>query len=153
MSRRYVAIAVALSTCTMLGAATAASSRRSPQGEGGQPRIVNGRVNAQAAGSLAQTFKSLVAAQPEIAWIGYAVPVDDRDRTMCCFSSADGTTWVSGTSSSSMQCCGACRIEPAADVAAAVETGAAEADDTSRVGETRRLGTSGDPVPDRRSES
>ena len=123
MSRRYVAIAVALSTCSILGAATAASSRQSPSGGGGQPRIVNGRVNAQAAGSLAQTFKSLVAAQPEIAWIGYAVPVDDRDRTMCCFSSADGTTWVSGTSSSSMQCCGACRIEPAADVAAAAKQG------------------------------
>ena len=80
-------------------------------------------VVAQAAGSLAQTFQSLVAAQTDIAWIGYAVPVDDRDRTMCCFSSADGTTWVSGTSSSSMQCCGACRIEPAADVGGRRETG------------------------------
>ena len=140
MSRRYVAIAVALSTCTMLGAATAASSRQSPSGrKRGQPRIVNGRVNAQAAGSLAQTFKSLVAAQPEVAWIGYAVPVDDRDRTMCCFSSADGTTWVSGTSSSSMQCCGACRIEPAADVAAAVETGGRRSRRHLPVGETRRL--------------
>ena len=119
MTRRYVAIAAALSTCTMVGAAAAASSRRSPQGEGGQPRIVNGRVAPQAAANLAQTFKSLVAAQAEIAWVGYAVPVDDRDRTMCCFSSADGTTWISGTSSSSLQCCGACRIEPAADPAAA----------------------------------
>ena len=131
MSRRYIAIAVALSTCTMVSAVAASGSasahsatagpRRSPSGEGGQqPRIINGRVAAQGAGSLAQTFKSLVAAQPEIAWIGYSVPVDDRDRTMCCFSSVDGTTWVSGTVSSSMQCCGACRIEPASDAAAAV---------------------------------
>ena len=54
------------------------------------------------------------------------MPVDDRDRTMCCFSSADGTTWISGTSSSNVQCCGACRIEPAANAAPAVREPAAK---------------------------
>jgi hypothetical protein len=86
-----------------------------------QPRITNGRVAPQAAGNLAQTFRALTASQPDIAWIGYSVPVDDRDRTMCCFTSSDGTTYISGTfSSSNVQCCGGCRIEPAAGAATAV---------------------------------
>src|SRR5687768_4277278 len=80
-----------------------------------QPRIVNGRLAPQPAGTLAQTFRSLVAAQTEAAWIGYSVPVDNREGTMCCFSSADGTTWISGNFSGGMTCCGACRIEPATD--------------------------------------
>lgn len=112
MSKRYVAIAAALSTCVLLGAAAAAQ----------QPRITNGRVSPQAGGSgLAQAFRSLIAAQTDVAWIGYGVPVADRDRTMCCFSSANGTTWISGTfSSSDVPCCGSCRIEPAADTATAI---------------------------------
>ena len=80
-----------------------------------QPRIVNGRLSPQPAGSLAQTFRALVAAQNEAGWIGYSIPVENRQGTMCCFSSGDGTTWVSGSFSSGMTCCGACRIEPAAD--------------------------------------
>ena len=50
--------------------------------------------------------------QVEIAWIGYAVPVAIA-IVRCCFSSADGTTWVSRHGQLDMQCCGACRIEPA----------------------------------------
>lgn len=81
------------------------------------PRITNGRVAAQAAGgNLAQTFKTIVASQAEVAWIGYAVPVNDRDRSMCCWSSADGTTYFSGTvTSGNAPCCGACRIEPSGE--------------------------------------
>jgi hypothetical protein len=131
MSKRYLAIAAALSITVVLGAAAAGSAsarsatagpRRSPSSEGGQqPRIINGHVSPQAGAGLPQAFRSLVASQSDIAWIGYSVPIEDRDRTMCCFSSADGTTWISGTfSNSSVQCCGACRIEPAADAATAV---------------------------------
>ena len=114
MSKGFIAIGTALFTCIMLGAAAA------------QPRILNGRLAPPAAGNLPQTFKALVAAQTDIAWIGYTVPVDDRDRTMCCFSSAEGTTWISGSSSSNIQCCGACRIEPIPDVATAVRQGEAK---------------------------
>lgn len=105
MSKRFVAVAAALSTCVLLGATAAAQ------------RITNGRVSPQPGGSgLPQTFRSLVAAQADVAWIGYTVPAADRDGTMCCFSSADETTWMSGTfSRSDVRCCGACRIEPAAD--------------------------------------
>jgi len=103
MSRRFLAIAVGLCAFTTLGAALAAQ----------QPRIVNGQVVSQPAGSaLAQTFRSLVAQEADVAWIGYAVPVRDRNQTMCCWSNGD--SYVSGSiSSSDAPCCGSCRIEPA----------------------------------------
>ncbi len=75
-----------------------------------QPRIENGIVTVQPAGSpLAQSFRSLVASQPDVAWVGYSVPASDRERVMCCFNS--GTTFVNGTVSSASGCCGACRLE------------------------------------------
>jgi HEAT repeat protein len=126
MSRRYAAIASALVAATLLGTAVAAAvspsarsatagPRQSPSGEGGQPRILNGRVSTQAAGSLQQTFRAAVTAQTDAAWIGYSVPVADRERTMCCWSSGDGTTYISGSvSRGSVPCCGNCRIEPSA---------------------------------------
>ena len=87
MSKRYLAIASALGLVTVLGAVVAAQ----------QPRILNGRVASQPAGSLQQTFRAAVNAQTDIAWIGYSVPVANRERTMCCWSSGDGTTYISGS--------------------------------------------------------
>ena len=76
-----------------------------------QPRIENGTVTPQPAGSpFAQSFRSLVSSQPDVAWIGYSIPVADRERVMCCFDS--GTTFVNGTVSTGSGCCGACRLEP-----------------------------------------
>ena len=70
--------------------------------------IENGTVTAQPAGSpFAQSFRSLVSSQPDVAWIGYSVPVSDSERVMCCFDS--GTT--NGMVSSASGCCGACRLE------------------------------------------
>src|SRR5450759_2295872 len=59
-----------------------------------QPRITNGRLVPQAAGSnLDGTFHRLVAAQAEPGWIGYSVPaVQNRERGLCC----NGDTWISG---------------------------------------------------------
>ena len=48
------------------------------------PRIVNGRVTTQPAGTLQTTFRGLVAAQAEVGWIGYAVPAVAGNRVMCC---------------------------------------------------------------------
>ncbi len=76
-----------------------------------QPRIANGRVTAQPAASpLAASFRSLVAAQPDVAWIGYFVPAADRERVMCC---SGGNNWSSGSvmMSDGSACCGACRLE------------------------------------------
>src|SRR3954452_13566106 len=76
-------------TAAALASALAAAAPVAAQ----QPRISNGRVSPQAAGaSLEQTFRALVAAQGEPAWIGYAVPVVSGERMMCC--SGDGS-WIS----------------------------------------------------------
>ncbi|HEX6465125.1 MAG TPA: HEAT repeat domain-containing protein [Vicinamibacterales bacterium] len=58
-----------------------------------QPRVINGRLDQQAAGSsLDAAFKRLVAAQSDPAWIGYSVPIaQGRDRRLCC----NGDTWIS----------------------------------------------------------
>ncbi len=102
--RRYHIVCSALTICTLLGVTLAAQ----------QARIINGTVAAQAAGAgLQATIRSLVTAQTEPAWIGYAVPVADRSRVQCCWSNANGTTYISGSMSwSDAPCCGSCRIEP-----------------------------------------
>jgi len=97
--RRRVTIASLLVT---IGAAAAVAAQ--------QPRIANGRVATQAAASpLAASFRTLVAAQPDVAWIGYFVPVADRERVMCC--SGNGSNDGNWSSGSTMSCCGACRLE------------------------------------------
>jgi hypothetical protein len=79
----------------------------------GQPRIANGPMTTQAAGSpFAQSFRATVSSEPDVAWIGYSVPVADRERVMCCSSS--GSNWVSNgvVFSDGPGCCGGCRLEP-----------------------------------------
>ena len=109
MSKRYLALAGVLTIATLVGTVVA----------GQQPRLLNGRVTTQPAGSLAQTFRAAVNAQTDVAWIGYSVPVQDGERTMCCWSSGNGTTFISGSfSRGSQPCCGNCRIEPVPDAGA-----------------------------------
>ena len=75
-----------------------------------QPRIQNGAVTTQPAGSpFAQSFRSRVSSTTDAAWIGYAVPVADGERVMCCFNG--GTSFVNGTVSDASGCCGLCRLE------------------------------------------
>ena len=58
-----------------------------------QPRVTNGRLNAQPAGAnLDATFRRLVAAQSEAAWIGYAVAAVNRNEGRACCT---GDTWIS----------------------------------------------------------
>jgi len=80
-----------------------------------QPRIANGKIAVQPAGAVAQTFRSLVAAESDVVWIGYTVPVVDGERMMCCFGG--DTTWSNGgvVISQGGTCCRACRLEPPAD--------------------------------------
>jgi hypothetical protein len=99
MSKAFTAIVSALVAAAGFGAAAAAQ----------QPRIENGAVAVQTAASpLAQSFRALVAAQVQPAWMGYAVPVVDRDRVMCCFGSGDN--YINGTVSGAT-CCAACALE------------------------------------------
>ena len=65
MSTRFCAVGAVLIVCVLLAASAAAQ----------QPRITNGQVVPQPAGALAQTFGSVVAAQADVAWVGYSVPV------------------------------------------------------------------------------
>jgi HEAT repeat protein len=77
-----------------------------------QARITNGRVIPQAAGSpFAQSFRSLVASQADVTWIGYFVPVVDADRTMCCFSSGSGSVSGDLVAGDRSSCCSGCRLE------------------------------------------
>ncbi len=79
----------------------------------GQPRIANGPVTTQAVGSpFAQSFRATVSSQPDVAWIGYSVPVADRERVMCCFSSGSNRISNGVVFSDGSGCCGACRLEP-----------------------------------------
>jgi HEAT repeat protein len=103
MSRRYIAMTVSVAACVALATLVAAQ----------QPRIANGQVSNRAAGTLAQTFRSIVAAQTDVAWIGYSVPVKDRDQVMCCWSTGDSS--ISGSMrAGDAPCCGSCRMEPGA---------------------------------------
>jgi HEAT repeats len=102
MSRTFATIAATLAAASGLAAVVAAQ----------QPRITNGRIATQPAASLQQTFNAASSAQADVAWIGYAVPVVDGERNMCCFNS--GTTWINGhpVNSDGSACCGMCGLEP-----------------------------------------
>jgi HEAT repeat protein len=124
---RIVAVALAIATSASVAAILAAppppAGRPGVPGEAGaviegeqQPRIANGKIAPQAAGTpFVQSFRALVAAQSDVAWIGYTMPIVDGERVMCCFGG--DTTFVNGTvvSSDARSCCRACRLEPAAD--------------------------------------
>jgi HEAT repeat protein len=110
MLNKFRAIALCLLTVTSVAVGLAAQ----------QPRIANGQVTPRSAGSpLAQSFQALVAAQgagaDNVTWIGYAVPIVDNERIMCCFDG--GTTWINGNvvNSNGQTCCRTCRLEPSAD--------------------------------------
>jgi HEAT repeat protein len=103
---RLVAGALLVTTSAAVGVVIAAQ----------QPRIGNATVTARPAGSpFIDAFRSIVKAQADAAWIGYAVPVVDGERVMCCFNS--DTVFVNGNvvTSDGRGCCRACRLEPAAD--------------------------------------
>ncbi len=97
MSIRFKLIASGLITAVLFAVGVAAQ----------QPRVENGTVTAQPAGTpFAASFRALVSAQAGVVWVGYAVPVLDSERTMCCFDS--GVTSARGAAAG---CCGACRLE------------------------------------------
>jgi hypothetical protein len=105
MVSRFRVIAAALTIATSVAVGLAQ-----------QPRIANTTISSRPAGSpFVPSFRSLVAAQADVAWIAYAAPVVDGERIMCCFN--NDTVWVNGSvvMSDGRGCCGVCRIEPAAD--------------------------------------
>ena len=138
MLRRSFAMTAVLSACALLGSLAATGSGQAHSTGSGQARISNGQVTARAAGALAQTFRSIVAAEADVAWIGYAVPVKDRGRTMCCWS--NGSSSFSGSmSSTDAPCCGSCRIEPAATASPGAATAATPSGPVRLEGSERML--------------
>ena len=108
MPKPYAFIAGSLLAAASLGVGAVIAAQ--------QPRIANGRVTSQpAASAFAQSFRALVSSEADVAWIGYAAPVVDSERIMCCFGS--DTSWVNGNvvMSDGNSCCRACRLEPSAD--------------------------------------
>jgi hypothetical protein len=80
-------------TTTMLSAATAAAQ---------QPLLTNARVETHAVtGGLDKEMRTLMARATEPAWIGYAVPALEGDRSMCCWSGDAAGAGRTG-----------CRLEP-----------------------------------------
>src|ERR1043166_5470991 len=55
-----------------------------------EPRLFNANLHTQAAeGQLDKTFRMLLKAQEEPAWIGYATPIVEGNYHVCCWSSED----------------------------------------------------------------
>jgi HEAT repeats len=106
MRRPVIVLFVALIAAVTLAVSLAAQ----------QPRITNARLTAQAAGSpFPQSFRAIVSAQTEVAWIGYTVPVFNRQQVMCCFISTTGNGFMSGNivmSDSTGWSPAVCGIEP-----------------------------------------
>jgi hypothetical protein len=60
-----------------------------------QPRIENGRITTQPGGpAFGQSIRQLVAAQGDVTWVGYSVPMVQRERSLACYDS--GNTWTEG---------------------------------------------------------
>jgi HEAT repeat protein len=89
MSKRFLGIAGVLSLLVVLALGATAAAQ--------QPMISNGRVSPQPAGSpLAQSFRTLIGAQAEPAWIGYSVPIIPGDRTMCSWDTQHTVVTTAG---------------------------------------------------------
>src|SRR4051812_11995776 len=70
------------------------------------PVVVNGRFTTSRAGTpFPQSFRNLIASATETTWVGYAVPVVDRVRFMCCDGSVRGMGGDDGLAP------GGCRLE------------------------------------------
>jgi HEAT repeat protein len=72
---------------------------------GQKPKVTNAQsVETSAGGSLKSAVDSILQKQSAPAWIGYTIPAQAKDRTMCC---GDGDTYGGWGSN----CCGGCRME------------------------------------------
>lgn len=93
-AKHFSTLVIALASAFGLGeTGHAAEQPASAQGFGaaGHPRVQNGRLTSQPAGTLDATFRRLVAAQAEPGWIGYSVPVVARSEGRL----SSGQTWIS----------------------------------------------------------
>jgi len=108
--RYRTAVVIALSAALVAAGGRAASA---------QDQITNGRVErVAAAGRLGEQVRALAGRSAGPFWIGYAEPVVDGERVMCCVSSGS-VSGVISVSPGTDACCSGCRLEPADEGAAA----------------------------------
>jgi len=72
-----------------------------------KPRITNAKVQelSLSGADLKTTVNSLVEKQVSPGWIGYRIPVEAKERSMCCFDSVDQLSGSAG------KCCMGCRMD------------------------------------------
>ena len=72
-----------------------------------KPKVSNAKLQELpvSAGGLKATIDGLVQKQAGPLWIGYRVPTSAKERTMCCFDSADSMQRQKDS------CCMGCRVE------------------------------------------
>src|SRR5215471_12866320 len=70
-----------------------------------KPRITNAQVQELSGADLKAAVNSIVAKQTAPAWVGYRIPVEAKEHTMCCFDSLDQ---FRGADSN---CCKGCRMD------------------------------------------
>ena len=97
-SRTFTTLASALGAAALTAAVALAQ----------QPRLTNGKVTTQPAPALPQAFAAAINSHSDVGWVGYAVPVVDGERVMCCFNSGD-------TFGGNQACCGMCTLDPSTD--------------------------------------
>src|SRR5579859_1383882 len=70
------------------------------------PKITNARLQQlSAAGGLRPAIDNIVQKESGPLWFGYRIPTVAKERTMCCFDSADGAEAAQNN------CCMGCRVE------------------------------------------
>src|SRR5262249_61103484 len=70
-----------------------------------KPRVTNAQIQELPGADLKATVNSIVARQTSAAWIGYRIPVEAKEHTMCCFDSLDQFR------SAGSKCCMGCRMD------------------------------------------
>jgi len=97
MKRLILLLAIYTTACIAQNAPATTTGAR-------QPKLTNAKLHViSASAGLEQTVSDLAKAQSAPMWIGYSIPVEAKERTMCCFDD-----WRQASSNS---CCYGCRLE------------------------------------------
>jgi HEAT repeat protein len=70
-----------------------------------KPKIANAQIQELPGADLKATVEAIVGKQTSAAWIGYRIPVEAKEHTMCCFDSLDQFR------SAGSKCCMGCRMD------------------------------------------
>src|SRR5215472_1464542 len=70
-----------------------------------KPKITNAQIQELSGADLKGAVNSIVAKQTSPAWIGYRIPVEAKEHTMCCFYSLDQVR------DAGSKCCMGCRMD------------------------------------------